>query len=71
MPEQDLVVEPTIARDVIHEAAIRIARSLMTSGHGRADRLVLVVDGPPKYELGGWSERTVVEQIEAVLLVMK
>lgn len=49
--------------------AREIARDLFTSGRGdRAERLSLIVDGEPERDVGGWSERSVVDRIETALL---
>jgi len=48
--------------------AKRIARDLFVKGSGdRAERLVLTIDGPPKQDLGGWSERAMADRIETLL----
>lgn len=48
--------------------ARRIARRLFTNGAGQqAERLVLMVDGPPKRDLGGWCMRAAVDEIVGVL----
>lgn len=49
--------------------AERITARLFVNGFGeRAQRLVMTVDGPTPRNLGGWSERAAVGQIEGVLL---
>lgn len=48
--------------------AERIVEALFTSGYKeRADRLVLTIDGPPKYDLGGWCRAAAVDVVERVL----
>ena len=45
-----------------------IVNRLFTNGADeQADRLVLMQDGPPKYDLGGWSKHAVATQIRAAL----
>jgi hypothetical protein len=49
------------------ELAQAVAKRLFTNGSGEvADRLVLTVD-KPRRDLGGWSRRPAVDQIEEVL----
>lgn len=50
------------------ELAERIANDLFRNGSNQlAERLVLTIDGPPKRDLGGWSEKALADQIERLL----
>jgi hypothetical protein len=57
-----------IERANVVTLATAIARVLFTNGRGEvADRLVMIVDAPTPRDLGGWSERAVVDRIVRVL----
>jgi hypothetical protein len=53
---------------LIARLAQEIARDLFTNGQRqRADRLVLTIDGPPKLDLGGWSEAGATDRVRGKL----
>lgn len=58
-----------LARIGLALLARQIAMDLFTNGQGQhADRLVLVIDGPLRQDLGGLGERAVVDRIQMALM---